>query len=88
MTTNLSSPFSIRLPEDVLATVEQIAKETERSRNWVILRALRFYLVNEGADVLAFAEGQRQVEAGEVHDMDEVLTDLRKRLRLPSDEAA
>lgn len=88
MAANLSDPLSIRLPEDVLASVEEIAKETERSRNWVILRALRFYLVNEGAEILDIVEARRQIKAGDVHDMEEVLADLARKLKLRSDEAA
>ncbi len=88
MAANLSAPLSIRLPEDVLASIEQIARETDRSRNWVILRALRFYLASEGAEILDIVEGRRQIEAGDVHDMNKVLADIARKLKSRSDEAA
>jgi predicted transcriptional regulator len=38
-----------------------------------MVRALRRYLGAEGAEFLAAARGVKQVEAGDVYDMDEVL---------------
>ncbi len=43
----LSDPITLRIPQDILAEVEQIAKATERSRSWVIVRALKYYLMAE-----------------------------------------
>lgn len=43
----------VRLPVEVPAEVEAIAETCERTRNWVIVRALRLYLKGEGAEVLA-----------------------------------
>jgi predicted transcriptional regulator len=81
----LTEPITLRVPTDVLAGIEAIAEATERSRSWVIVRALKIYLQQEGADILAFREGLDEVKAGEVEDMDQVLKDLE---RIASDKVA
>jgi predicted transcriptional regulator len=50
---NLSDPIALRVPADILADVERIAQVSERTRSWVIVRALKAYLASEGADILA-----------------------------------
>lgn len=74
----LSDPITLRIPEDVLADIETIAQATERSRSWVIVRALRTYLQQEGAEILAYKQGLDEVAAGETEDLDEVLEDLKR----------
>lgn len=81
----LSDPITLRIPEDVLADIETVAQATERSRSWVIVRALRAYLQQEGAEILAYRRGLSEVAAGEVEDLDEVLEDLK---RIASDKVA
>ncbi|SIQ48971.1 Predicted transcriptional regulator [Rhizobium sp. RU33A] len=81
----LSDPITLRIPEDVLADIETIAEATERSRSWVIVRALRTYLQQEGAEILAYRQGLEEVAAGQVEDIDQVLEDLQ---RIASDKVA
>ncbi len=81
----LSDPITLRIPEDVLAEIETIAQATERSRSWVIVRALRTYLQQEGAEILAYRRGLDEVASGEVEDLDEVVKDLK---RIASDKVA
>lgn len=76
----LSDPIALRIPLDVLAAIEDIADVTERSRSWVIVRALKTYLLNEGADILAFKRGRDEIARGEVEDMDDVLADLERMI--------
>jgi predicted transcriptional regulator len=83
----LSDPISLRLPVDVLAAIEQVAKATDRSRSWVIVRALKRYLLTEGAQILDVVEGRAQIAAGDVHDVDEVLDEVERIIRSPADEA-
>lgn len=86
MSTELSDPISMRLPIDVLEAVERVAKVTDRSRSWVMVRALRRYLATEGADILSVIEGRAQIEAGRSHDMDDVLDEVERVIRTPSGE--
>ena len=74
----LSDPITLRIPIEVLSDIEAIAAATERSRSWVIVRALRTYLLNEGADVLAYQRGRKEIDAGDSEDLDSVLADLER----------
>lgn len=73
---NLSDPIAIRIPTDILAEIERIAEISERTRSWIIVRALKAYLATEGRDFLAVAKGREQIAEGNSHDLDEVLDEL------------
>ncbi|MGV8936256.1 MAG: CopG family ribbon-helix-helix protein [Allorhizobium sp.] len=73
---NLSESVTLRVPSDVVLDIEAIAEATERSRSYIIVRALRAYLMNEGADILAAIRGREQIAAGEYEDMDDVIADM------------
>ena len=75
---DLSAPISLRLPVELLESIEKIAAACERPRSWVIVRALRHYAAAEGADVLAIAEGMAQIDRGDVHDMDDVIRKMEE----------
>ena len=87
MTVELSEPISIRLPRDVLAAIEQVAKASDRTRSWVLVRALRRYLATEGADILAVVEGRAQIATGDSHDMDDALDEIERIIRAPASVA-
>lgn len=72
----LSQPLTLRLPVDVLDAIETIAGASERSRSWVIVRALKAYLAGEGADILAVVNGRAQIAGGDTHDMDDVIKEI------------
>jgi predicted transcriptional regulator len=76
---NLSDPIALRVPSDILSEIERIAKVTERSRSWVIVRAMKAYLATEGRDILDAAEGREQIARGEAADLDKVLDELDSR---------
>ncbi len=40
----MSAPFTVRLDESALAALDRLAEKTERSRNWLVARALDDYL--------------------------------------------
>ena len=46
----MSSALSVRLPDKMLKEIDQISKETERSRSFHIQKAIEMYL-EERADV-------------------------------------
>lgn len=72
----LSDPIALRIPVDVLRDIEKIAASSERSRSWVIVRALKLYLAGEGADCLAILRGREEVMSGNGHDAENVLAEL------------
>jgi predicted transcriptional regulator len=76
---NLSDPIALRVPADILSEIERIAGITERSRSWVIVRAMKAYLATEGRDILDAAEGREQIARGEAAGLDETLDELDRR---------
>lgn len=72
----LSDPITLRLPVEVLRDVERIAAATERTRSWVMVRALKLYLAGEGRDILAAVAGREEIAAGCSEDMDRVLDEI------------
>jgi predicted transcriptional regulator len=72
----LSDPIALRLPEDILKDIERIAKATERTRSWVIVRALKYYLAAEGKDVLDVLKGEQQIADGEFEDAERLMDEL------------
>ncbi|MFK4821432.1 CopG family ribbon-helix-helix protein [Ochrobactrum quorumnocens] len=52
MSQTVTGSVTLRVPEVVLSGIDIIADATERSRSYIILRALRTYLLNEGGIIL------------------------------------
>lgn len=77
----LSEPISLRLPIEVLQAIESVAIASDRTRSWVMVRALKRYLATEGAEILAVAEGRWQIAAGDAHDMDAVIDEVEALVR-------
>lgn len=69
------SHLTVRVPAELLSDLDRIAGALDRSRSWVVLRALRQYLDTEGAEVLEDAESIAALERGEGVDLDKVLDD-------------
>ena len=67
---------TLRVPSEILADIDRIAEGTERSRSYIILRALKGYLLNEGADIIATIERRAELDAGEHEDFDAVLVEM------------
>ena len=71
-----SIPISIRMPADVIETLDKVAAILERPRSWVMLRAIRRYLADEGQEMLDVQEGIAEAERGEVVPIEEVLAEM------------
>ena len=71
-----SMPVSLRVPADLIETLDKIAAVLERPRSWVMLRALRQYIADEGQEVLDVQEGIAEAERGEVVPIEEVLAEI------------
>jgi predicted transcriptional regulator len=72
----LSDPITLRLPVDILEDIEKIAETADRSRSWVIVRALKYYLMAEGNDVLQIRKGEDQIARGETVDMEDFFGEM------------
>lgn len=68
--------ISLRIPAEMVAAFDTMAQAMERDRSWMMLRALKQYLENEGADILREAEGIAAIERGEFVDFDEAMDEL------------
>ena len=75
-----ATPVSVRLPADMIETLDKVAAAIERSRSWVILDAIRQYLADEGAEILDVQEGMAEIERGEVYDADDVMARIREKI--------
>jgi predicted transcriptional regulator len=69
-------PVSIRMPTDVIETLDKIGAALERPRSWVILRAIRQYLADEGQEVLDVQEGIAELDRGEGIPIEDVLAEM------------
>ena len=69
-------PISIRVPADVVESLDKVAAILERPRSWVILRAIRQYLADEGQEVLDVQEGIEEAERGEGIPIEDVLAEM------------
>lgn len=77
----LSDPITLRLPLDVLRAIERIAETSDRSRSWVMVRAMRLYLAGEGAEILNVAASLEQLDKGASEDMDDVIAQVEQIVR-------
>lgn len=61
-----SSHVSLRVPNDLIQAFDKLAAMLDRPRSWVMLRALRQYLEDEGAELFEDAESLAELDQGEV----------------------
>lgn len=73
-----SIPVSLRVPADLIETLDKIAAVLDRPRSWVMLRALKQYIADEGQEILDVQEGVAEAERGELVDFDEVMAEARQ----------
>jgi len=61
----VSSHISLRVPNDVIEAFDRLAALLDRPRSCVMLRALRQYLEDEGAELAEDAESLAELDRGE-----------------------
>ena len=64
---------SVRMPEDMRARFDELARLTGQTRNDLILEAMEQYIERELREIALIQEGLAQVEAGETSPLDEVV---------------
>jgi len=82
---NLSDPLTLRLPGDVLADIEAVARICGRTRSWVMVRAMKAYLASEGRDILDLDAARRAAAEEGATELDDLLTKMDRIL--PGDAA-
>lgn len=83
---NSMKKLSVNISADMHQKLALIASECEKSLDYVIERALNFYLMHEGKDILDFKEGRDQIAAGDYEDIDDVLVDMKRIIAGELDE--
>jgi predicted transcriptional regulator len=77
----MTGHVSLRVPHDVVAAFDRIAAALERPRSWVMLRALRQYLDDEGAEVLEDAESIAELDRGESGPFEEAIQRVKEIIK-------
>jgi predicted transcriptional regulator len=74
----MTSHVSLRVPNDLVEAFDRIASALERPRSWVMLRALRQYLENEGREIEEDTESLAELDRGESAPFEEVIGQVRE----------
>jgi predicted transcriptional regulator len=74
----MTSHVSLRIPNDLIEAFDKLAAVLERPRSWVMVRALRQYLDDEGAEILEDTESLAELDRGEIVSSEEMQRRLRK----------
>lgn len=76
----LSDPITLRLPSDVLADIETIARIAGRSRSWVMVRAMKAYLATEGQEIRDLDLARKSATEEGATELDDLLAGMDKAL--------
>jgi predicted transcriptional regulator len=73
-----STHVTLRLPTEIVEHFGRLAVVLDRSRSWVMLRALRQYLETEGAEIAENIEGLAELDRGEGVPFETVIDEVRE----------
>jgi predicted transcriptional regulator len=73
-----STHVSLRVPNDIIQAFDKLAAALERPRSWVMLRALRQYLEDEGAEIAEDVESLAELDRGESVPFEESIREVRE----------
>jgi predicted transcriptional regulator len=73
-----SAPVSLRVPNDLIQAFDKLAAMLERPRSWVMLRALRQYLEDEGAELAEDAERSAELDRDESVSAEDVRRQVKR----------
>ncbi len=68
----MSAPFTVRLDPEILDALDQLAVRTERSRSWLISKAVEDYVQLNAWQLEKIATGLKEADAGEFASEEEV----------------
>jgi predicted transcriptional regulator len=78
----MSAAFTVRLDETTLGALDQLAEKTERSRNWLVAKAVEDYLALNAWQIEKIEAGIAEAERGDFAD-DRELARVRKKFAAP-----
>ena len=67
-----STHISLRVPDELVEAFDRLAVILDRPRSWVLLRALRQYLEDEGTEIVEDAASLAELDRGEIVSAEEV----------------
>ncbi len=73
-----STHVSLRVPNDLIEAFDKLAAALERPRSWVMVRALRSYLEEEGGEIFDDIERLAELDRGEFVSSEEMQQRLRE----------
>jgi predicted transcriptional regulator len=73
-----SAHVSLRVPSDVIQAFDKLAAELDRPRSWVMLRALRQYLEDEGTELIEDVESLAELDRGERGRFEDSIREVRE----------
>ena len=72
-----STHISLRVPNNLVQAFDKLAAILDRPRSWVMLRALRQYLEDEGAEIAEDVESLAELDRGESAPLAESIREVR-----------
>jgi predicted transcriptional regulator len=76
-----STHVTLRVPTDVVEKFDRLAAAMERPRSWVMLRALRQYLEDEGAEVFDDIERIAELDRGEYEPFENSIKEIEQIIK-------
>ncbi|WP_186419850.1 ribbon-helix-helix protein, CopG family [Bosea sp. CS1GBMeth4] len=61
----MTAAFTIRLDEETLAKLDALAADTDRSRNWLVAKAIQDYVKLNAWQIQRIKEGIAEADRGE-----------------------
>ena len=71
-TTTKDTVVSVRLDNELVGQLDELAAEMDRSRSYLIAEAVREFVEREYSDLLNIREGEAEIAAGRVVSHDEI----------------
>lgn len=79
----MTAAFTIRLDDDMLAKLDALAADTDRSRSWIAAKAIESYVELNAWQIAKIKEGIAQADRGEFateEELDEIEAELQARI--------
>ena len=74
----MTAAFTIRLDDEMLAKLDALAADTDRSRNWIAARAIQDYVELNAWQIQRIKEGIVEADSGEFATDEEVAAVFNK----------
>jgi predicted transcriptional regulator len=79
----MTAAFTIRLDDEMLAKLDALAADTDRSRSWIAARAIEDYVALNAWQIAHIKEGIAQADRGEFateEELDAIEAELQARI--------